>query len=387
MCFFTGTRAEYGILKNLFDEAMKCDDIEFQLVVSGMHLSPEFGLTLSEIEKDGFSIDDKVEILLSSDTPLGMLKSMGLGLLGYGETLNRLKPDMVIALGDRYEVMAFTIASTVLRIPVAHIHGGEITEGVFDEAFRHCITKMSHLHFTSTEDYRKRVVQMGEQPDRVFNVGALGIDNIMNLTLIPKRELESKLNFRFGSHNVLVTYHPETLEPGMSKVHFDNLLEVLRGLVDTKIIFTKANADPEGWAINGLIEEFVVHNSDKALSFSSLGVLDYLSMMQYIDAVVGNSSSGIIEAPSLKKGTINIGNRQKGRIRARSVIDCEPTKESIIKAFERLFSMDFQKELSQVENPYGEGKAAHKIIELLNQNISLILNNKKAFFDIQNVSW
>jgi UDP-hydrolysing UDP-N-acetyl-D-glucosamine 2-epimerase len=377
VCIFTGTRAEYGLLKPLMEEIKKEPSLELQIVASGMHLSPEFGLTYKEIEKDGFKIDEKVEILLSSDTPVGICKSIGLGVISYSETLERLKPDIVVILGDRFEALAFAIASFVHRIPIAHLYGGELTYGAIDEAFRHSITKMSYLHFTSTEEYRKIILQLGESPDRVFNVGALGIDNIRKMKLLSKKELESKLGFKFGKKNFLVTYHPVTLEKGTSKKQFENLLSVLEEYKDIKLIFTKANADTEGRIINYMIDKFVQYNKERAIAFTSMGQLLYLSTMQYVDAVVGNSSSGIIEAPSFKIGTINIGDRQKGRIKAESVIDCEPTKESIRRAIEILYSTSFQSKLKNVVNPYGDGHAAKRIVRVLSStNISTL---KKDF--------
>jgi UDP-hydrolysing UDP-N-acetyl-D-glucosamine 2-epimerase len=381
ICVFTGTRAEYGLLKPLMDEIKKEPALELQIVASAMHLSPEFGLTYKEIEKDGFKIDEKVEMLLSSDTPVGICKSIGLGVISYSEVLERLKPDIVVILGDRFEALAFAIASFIHRIPIAHLYGGEATYGLIDEGIRHSITKMSYLHFTSTEEYRKVVIQLGEAPERVFNVGALGIDNIKKMKLLTKEELEKRLNFKFGKRNLLVTYHPVTLEKGTSREHFENLLAVLDELEEVKIIFTKANADTEGRIINYMIDEFVERHKDKAIAFTSMGQLLYLSTMKYVDAVVGNSSSGIIEAPSFKIGTINIGDRQKGRIRAKSVIDCEPTKESIRKAFELLYSSEFQNQLKKVVNPYGDGKAAERIVKVL--KTFDIASIKKEFFRIK----
>ena len=380
ICVFTGTRAEYGLLKPLMEEIRKEPSLELQVVSSAMHLSPEFGLTYKEIEKDGFKINEKVEMLLSSDTPVGICKSIGLGVISYSEVLERLKPDIVVVLGDRFEALAFAIASYVHRIPIAHLYGGESTYGVIDEAFRHAITKMSYLHFTSTEEYKKVVIQLGEDPKRVFNVGALGIDNIKKMKLLTKEELERQLNFKFGQKNFLVTYHPVTLEKGTTEKNFQNLLSVLEELKNVKIIFTKANADTEGRIINYMIDKFVAKNKDRAKAFTSMGQLLYLSTMQYVDAVVGNSSSGIIEVPSLKIGTINIGDRQKGRIKAISVIDCESTEESIKKAVETLYSPKFQNLLKKVINPYGDGHSAEKILEILKSvNLSSV---KKEFYRI-----
>ena len=385
VCIFTGTRAEYGLLKPLMDEIKSDPDLELQIVASCMHLSPEFGLTYQEIEKDGFNIDEKVEMLLSSDTPSGILKSMGLGMIGYTDALNRLKPDITVVLGDRFEALAFAIASFVNRIPIAHLYGGEATEGLIDEGIRHCITKLSYLHFTSTEEYRRRVIQLGEEPQRVFNVGALGIDNIKKMKLLTKNEIESKLGIKFKSKNLLITYHPVTLKKDESEKEFKALLNVLKEIEDTLFIFTKPNADTEGRKIINLIEEFVKENSGKAVVFTSLGQLKYLSIMQYVDAVVGNSSSGIIEAPSLKVPTINIGDRQKGRIRAKSIIDCKGTEEDIKRALVIIYDKNFRENLQNIDNPYGDGNSASKIKNIL--KVHKINSIEKSFYNINFNLW
>ncbi len=380
VCIFTGTRAEYGLLKPLMDEIKSDPDLELQIIASCMHLSPEFGLTYKEIEKDGFKIDEKVEMLLSSDTPSGIVKSMGLGMIGYTDALNRLKPDITVVLGDRFEALAFAIASYVNRIPIAHLYGGEATEGLIDEGIRHCITKLSYLHFTSTEEYRKRVIQLGEEPERVFNVGALGIDNIKKMKLLTKNEIESKLGIKFKSKNLLITYHPVTLKKDESEKEFKALLNVLREMEDTLFIFTKPNADPEGRKIIKLIEKFVKENNHKGIVFTSLGQLYYLSIMQYVDAVVGNSSSGIIEAPSLKVPTINIGDRQKGRIKAESIIDCKGTEEDIKRALDIIYDKNFRESLKNINNPYGDGNSAVRIKEIL--KTYKINSIEKSFYKI-----
>jgi len=385
VCIFTGTRAEYGLLKPLMDEIKSDPDLELQIVASCMHLSPEFGLTYQEIEKDGFNIDEKVEMLLSSDTPSGIVKSMGVGMIGYTDALNRLKPDITVVLGDRFEALAFAIASFVNRIPIAHLYGGEATEGLIDEGIRHCITKLSYLHFTSTEEYRRRVIQLGEEPQRVFNVGALGIDNIKKMKLLTKNEIESKLGIKFKSKNLLITYHPVTLKKDESEKEFKALLNVLKEIEDTLFIFTKPNADTEGRKIINLIEEFVKENSGKAVVFTSLGQLKYLSIMQYVDAVVGNSSSGIIEAPSLKVPTINIGDRQKGRIRAKSIIDCKGTEEDIKRALVIIYDKNFRENLQNIDNPYGDGNSASKIKNIL--KVHKINSIEKSFYNINFNLW
>jgi GDP/UDP-N,N'-diacetylbacillosamine 2-epimerase (hydrolysing) len=365
ICIFTGTRAEYGLLRPLMGEIKKDRAFKLQLLVSGMHLSQEFGLTYKEIEKDGFRIDEKIEILLSSDTTVGLSKSIGLGLVSFCEAYERLKPAIVVILGDRFEAFAAATAAMVSRIPIAHLNGGEATFGQIDEAIRHSITKMSHLHFTSMEEYRKKVIQLGEHPDRVFNVGAIGLDNIKKLKLLTKKTLERQLNFKFGKHNLLVTFHPVTLEKNTSQRQFQNLLSALDGLKDTHIILTKANADTDGRVINRMIDDYVYRNPDRVAAFASMGQQKYLSTMRLVDGVVGNSSSGIVEAPSFKIGTINIGDRQKGRIRTSSIIDCRPMKENIRKAIEKLYCDKFQKLLKDVTNPYGNGNTASQIRSIL----------------------
>ena len=383
VCIVTGSRSEYGVLKLLMRRIENDSGLSLQLLATGMHLSKEFGFTYKEIEKDGFKINKRIDILLESDKAIGIAKSTVKAIEGFAKAYKELKPEIIVVLGDRFEIFGAAIAAHISRIPIAHIHGGELTEGAFDDAFRHFITKMSHLHFTATEEYRKRVIQLGENPKRVFNVGAIGLDNIKKLKLFPKKELENNLNFRFNKHNFLITFHPVTLENNTSKKQFQNLLNAFKELKDTNIIFTKTNADTGGRIINAMIDSYTKRNKGRAISFASLGRLRYLSTMQYVDAVVGNSSSGIIEAPSFKIGTINIGDRQKGRIKADSVIDCNPSKESILMAFKILYSKKFQKKLKDVKNPYGEeGDVSKKIKEIIKKrDLSDIL--KKEFYDIK----
>jgi len=382
VCIVTGSRAEYGLLKPLIDEIAMDGDLTPCVMVTGSHLAPEFGMTYREIEEDGVPIAEKIAILLSSDTPVGIAKSMGLGLMGFAEAYARHNPAVVVGLGDRFELFSAVSAALVARLPVAHIHGGELTEGAIDDALRHAITKMSHLHFTATETYRRRVIQLGEPPDRVFAVGALGLDNILRLPLLSRRELERELDLPLDIPTLLVTFHPVTLEGrGQSVRQIEALFEVLDELPETKVIFTRANADTDGRALNELVDGYVARNPARTRAFASLGRLKYLSLLQYVVAVIGNSSSGIIEAPSFRVGTINIGDRQKGRIRAASVIDCAPTSEGIRAAFATLFSPRFRQGLESVVNPYGDGMAARRITETLK---SFRLGNlvKKSFYDI-----
>lgn len=381
ICVVTGTRAEYGLLYWLMKEIEADSELELQLIVTGMHLSPEFGLTYKTIEKD-FKIDKKIEMLLSSDTSVGISKSMGLAQISFAEAYDELKPDILVVLGDRYEIFSAVSAAMIARISIAHLHGGETTEGAFDESIRHSITKMSHLHFTATDEYRNRVIQLGEQPERVFNVGGMGIENIKRLKLLSRYEFEKSIDFKLNKKNILVTFHPVTLENSTAKEQFEELLDAIYELRDTCIIFTKANSDTDGRVINQMIDEYVAKNSHKSVGFTSLGQLRYLSALQHVDAVVGNSSSGLAEAPSFKIGTINIGDRQKGRISAKSVIDCEPKKTSITQAFEKLYSREFKEILKRVENPYGNGCASE---EITNQLKKIKLDNilKKQFYDLK----
>lgn len=382
ICVVTGTRAEYGLLFWLLKEIQADKDLELQLIVTGMHLSPEFGLTYKEIQKD-FKITKKVEMLLSSDSHVGISKSMGLAQIGFAEAYEELKPDMLVVLGDRYEIFSAASAAMIANIPIAHIHGGETTEGAFDEAIRHSITKMSHLHFTSTKEYQNRVIQLGENPKRVFNVGAMGIQSIKKLKLLSKEEFEKSIDFKLNKKNILVTFHPVTLENATAKEQFQELLNAIDELKDTHIIFTKANSDKDGRVINKMIDDYASKNSNKCVGFASLGQLRYLSALKFIDATVGNSSSGLLEAPSFKIGTINIGDRQKGRIKASSVINAKPTQKDINKAFKKLYSQEFQNVLKSTCNPYDNGSTSKKIKEIIKEtSLKGILN--KSFYDIGN---
>jgi len=381
VCVVTGTRAEYGLLRWAMEEIRNSPDLQLQIIATGMHLSPEFGLTVKAIKEDGFSIDRKIEMLLSSDTSVGITKSMGLGMIGFADALADLQPDLMLLLGDRFEIFAAASAAMIARIPIAHIHGGETTEGAFDEAIRHSITKMSHLHFTSTEAYRKRVIQLGEQPNRVFNVGAVGIDNIKRLNLLSREAFEGSINFKLAKRNLLVTYHPVTLEENAAETQCKALLDALDAQNETHIIFTKANADTDGRIINAMIDQYVMKHPSSSVAFTSLGQLRYLSAMQYMDGVVGNSSSGLLEVPSFQVGTINIGDRQRGRIKAESVIDCGQSLDNIQHALDKLFSEEFQKRVSQVKSPYGDGGSAEKIVSVI-QACKLDEILKKQFLDL-----
>lgn len=380
VCVVTGSRAEYGLLYWLMKEIQESPNLQLQVIAAGMHLSPKYGLTYREIEKDGFSIDCKVDMLLNSDTHLGVTKSMALGFVGFGEALQNLKPDLMVVLGDRFEIFTSVAAAMIACIPVAHLHGGEVTEGAIDESIRHSITKMSHLHFVAAEEYRKRVIQLGEHPDRVFLVGGLGLDNIKKLKLLDRSSLEEALDFKLGPKNLLVTFHPATLEGDAATHQMTELLTALDTLEDTHLIFTMPNADAGNRALFDQIEKYVANHANSR-SYTSLGSLRYLSCIKHVDAVVGNSSSGLLEVPSFLKGTINIGDRQRGRLEAESAINCSPDKKSISDALQKLYSPDFQEKLKFIKNPYGDGGASRRIIEII-RSVSLENILKKSFYDI-----
>lgn len=385
ICVVTGTRAEYGLLRWVMEGIRQSPVLELELIATGAHLSPEFGLTYRDIQADGFRIDRRVEMLLSSDTPVGVTKSLGLGILGFADALAEQKPDLILILGDRYEIFAAAVAAMVARIPIAHLHGGETTEGAIDEAIRHAITKLAHLHFVAAEDYRRRVIQLGEAPDRVFLVGGLGIDNIINLELEDRAALEAALDFRLGPKNLLVTFHPVTLETGTAADQMAELLAALETLPDTHLIFTLPNADTEGRGLVRQINAFVDRHPQRAKAFTSMGQLRYLSAVAQVDAVVGNSSSGLAEVPTLKKPTINIGDRQRGRLRAASVIDCAPQRAAILAALREIETPEFQARLATTVNPYGNGGASEAIVAALEslaaQPFDLLL--KKRFQDLE----
>lgn len=381
ICIVTGSRAEYGLLYWLMKEIQSDNELELQIIATGMHLSPEFGLTYKVIEEDGFSINAKVEMLLSSDTSVGIAKSIGLGVIGFADALERLKPDIIVLLGDRYEILAAAQATMVARIPIAHLHGGEATEGLIDEAIRHAVTKMSHFHFVAAEPYRQRVIQLGENPDKVLSFGAPGLDNIKRLSLLNKEDFENSINFRLGKINFLVTYHPVTLSDQGPQHAMQELFRALDHFKDAKMIFTKPNADTDGRVICQMIDGYVARQPDRVIATTSLGQLRYLSAIKHVDAVIGNSSSGLIEAPALKKPTINLGDRQRGRLKADSVIDCNENAKTIIAAIQKALSADFMLSISNVLSPYGEGNASVHIKDYL-KNVNLKDVLQKKFFDM-----
>jgi len=380
ICVITGTRADYGLLKNIIKLLNDSDKFELQLIITGTHLSNKYGETLKEIESDGFNINHKIDLNLKSDTPKAITKSTSIGLDGFGNALSILKPDMNLVLGDRYEILSAVIASMFARIPIAHLHGGELTMGAIDDSIRHSITKFSHLHFVATEEYRNRVIQLGENPKTVFNVGGLGVDAIKKIKLIKKNDLEKLLGFSFLEKNLLITFHPVTLDDNSSSNQLIELLDALSKFKDTLLIFTAPNSDTDNLVIFDLIENFVSKNSN-AFSFKSLGQLRYFSCLAHVDAVVGNSSSGLTEVPTFKKATINIGDRQKGRIQATSIVNCKPVSANIQKAIKKSYTDEFKKILSNTINPYGNGGSSESIINTLDSTDfnSLI---KKRFYDL-----
>lgn len=383
VCVVTATRAEYGLLKPVIDRVYKSEELALQLIVTGMHLSMEFGLTYKEIEEDGYPITAKIEMLLGSDTPAGITKSMGVELIGFADCFAVYRPDIVVILGDRYEMLMVAASAMVAGIPIAHIHGGELTEGIIDDPIRHSITKMSYLHFTATEKYRRRVIQLGEMPQRVYNVGALGVECIKEVKLLNREELEETLDFRFQFPTILVTYHPVSQEAISCHRQFQDILDCIDRHKEISVIFTKANADVDGRVINEMIDNYVSVNRDRCRVYTSLGQLKYLSTLQFCDAVVGNSSSGIAEVPSYKIPTVNIGNRQKGRIYAESVINCPNDSGRIEEALMKALSSEFRNRIANVTNPYEGERTSERIVETIRREVCQGMDVKKDFYDLK----
>jgi len=381
VCVPTGARADYGLLYWLLRELGADSECELQLVVTGMHLSPEFGMTVNVIEADGFDTSERVEMLLSGDSPAAITKSIGLGVIGFADVLGRLSPDVIVLLGDRFEMLAAAQAAMVAGVPIAHLHGGESTEGLIDEAIRHAVTKMAHLHFVAAEPYRRRVIQMGESPERVFNVGAIGLDHLKRTTLLSTAELEAELDLGLSSPVFLVTHHPETLVPEDQTAGLRELLEALDGFPDAKVVITYPNADTHGRTLIPMIEEFAVARPGRVKAVRSLGQQRYLSLLRAADVVVGNSSSGIIEAPSVQTPTVNVGSRQAGRLRADSVLDVEPSSSAIMAAIREALSERMQTLASRVSNPYGEGAVAPQVVRHLKE-IDLRAATHKRFWEL-----
>ena len=381
VCVVTGSRAEYGLLQPLMSSIRSSNKLDLQIIVTGSHLSVSHGLTFQVIESDGFKIDRKIDLFLDDDSASGISKSIGSAISKFADVFSELEPEIIILLGDRYEILACSVAALIAGLPIGHLHGGEITEGAIDDAIRHAVTKMSHLHFVAAESYRRRVIQLGENPNRVFLVGGLGVDSIRKMPLLNRQHLEKSLDLKFISKNLLITFHPVTLENDNGISQMNELLHALKNFSDTNLIFTLPNADTGNLEFITLINEFVKSRSN-AWSFSSLGQQRYLSCIAQVDAVVGNSSSGLAEVPSFKKGTVNIGERQKGRLRANSIIDCNPDRQSITRAIKKIYSYEFQSTLSDTRNPYGDGGATEKIVKVLEEQEFTKLKYK-SFFDIK----
>ncbi len=380
ICVFTGGRAEYGILRPLLKEIKKSKDLELKLIVSGMHMSREFGLTYQVIEKDGFRCDEKIEVILSSDTPVAVSKSVGLGLISFSEAFDRIKPDLLLVLGDRFETFSAASAAMISRIPIAHIQGGEMTYGAIDDHFRHAVTKMSQIHFVTTDNYKKRVIQLGEHPKNVFNVGALNVDSMKKVKVLKKSEVEKKIGLSLQKTTILVTFHPVTLEKENTEYYFKNILHALDHFNDCNIIFTKTNADTDGRIINSLIDEYTINHKNVS-SFVSMGQELYVSTLKYIDLVLGNSSSGIIETPTFRVPTVNLGDREKGRIMAKNVINSEYSEAKIKKAILRGLSQSFKTKIKKMKSPYDNGETARKICKII-QKYKIPKNTKKEFYNL-----
>ena len=379
----TSTRADYGLLSCVIKKLIRDKEVNVRVVATGMHLSPEFGLTYKDVENDGIRIDRKIEILMSSDTPVSMSKTMGMAMISFADYFEEVCPDALLVLGDRYETLAVCCAALNAKIPIIHLHGGETTEGAIDEAIRHSITKMSYLHFTSTEEYRHRVIQLGENPERVYNVGSLGVENVLNQTLLSREALESELKLQLNMPYAVVTYHPVTLEDRDICETVKIFLDALDQNKDMFYIITKSNADAGGRQINLMMEEYAEHR-DNVQVYDSLGMIKYLSAVKYSEIVIGNSSSGILEVPSFKIPTVNIGDRQKGRIRAESVIDCNEDTESIVRAIKKARTPEFRKQCSQVKNPYEGVRTSDTIVEIIKEKLfDKKVEIKKKFYDIK----
>lgn len=379
----TSTRADYGLLSCVIKKLIRDKEVNVRVVATGMHLSPEFGLTYKDVENDGIRIDRKIEILMSSDTSVSMSKTMGMAMISFADYFEEVCPDALLVLGDRYETLAVCCAALNAKIPIIHLHGGETTEGAIDEAIRHSITKMSYLHFTSTEEYRHRVIQLGENPERVYNVGSLGVENVLNQTLLSREALESELKLQLNMPYAVVTYHPVTLEDRDICETVKIFLDALDQNKDMFYIITKSNADAGGRQINLMMEEYAEHR-DNVQVYDSLGMIKYLSAVKYSEIVIGNSSSGILEVPSFKIPTVNIGDRQKGRIRAESVIDCNEDTESIVRAIKKARTPEFRKQCSQVKNPYEGVRTSDTIVEIIKEKLfDKKVEIKKKFYDIK----
>ena len=382
ICVITGTRAEYGLFSGLMAKIKKYKKLKLQVLATGTHLSKKHGYTYKEIINDGFKINAKVDLHLSNDQPSSILKSMGIGLKSYAKSFSKLKPDLILVIGDRYETFSAAVAAHFSKIPIAHIHGGESTEGSLDEALRHSISKMSYLHFVAAKKYKETVVQLGENPKRVFNVGGLGADNIKETEFLKLAELQKILKIKFRKKNLIINYHPATLKKFSDKKDFNEVLKSLKEIKNCSIIFTMPNSDQGNQAILTMMKHFIKKNKN-AYFFKSMGKKIFLSCLKYTDCMIGNSSSGLLEMPYFKKATINIGDRQKGRIVASSVINTKANQKDIIKAINKVFSKKFHHKLKKTKALYGNGNTSLKIIKILKKiKIKNIYN--KSFYRIKN---
>ena len=378
----TATRAEYGILRNVIDKIEKSAQLELCLMVTGTHLVPEYGMTVGEIVQDGYTIAEKIDVLLASDTPAAISKTMGLTMISFAEAFERQKPDCLVVLGDRYELVAVCSAAMNAGIPIAHISGGETTQGAIDESVRHCITKMSYLHFPACETYRRRIIQLGEEPERVYNFGDVGVEAVRLIPVMTKPELEQSIDFLLDKPYMSVTFHPVTLEAHEAERQMQELLDALDTFVDMKFVFTKANADAGGRKINEMIDAFVAGH-DNCAAFASLGIKRYINLLRFCDGIIGNSSSGIVEAPAIGIPTVNIGNRQKGRLQADSILNCAPDREEIIRTVRESQTKEFQERARNTVNPYGDGNTSEKIVQTITEYLyqdKICL--EKKFYDV-----
>lgn len=383
ICVATGTRAEYGLLRRLMYRIKEAAETQLQVVVTNMHVSEKYGYTYKEIEADGFTINYRIPIIDGEEANDGHSTAMEVSraLKGFADAYQTLHPNIIVVLGDRYEMLAAATAALLMRIPIAHISGGDVTEGAYDDAIRHSITKMSQLHFPTTEEYRKRIIQLGEQPDRVFNVGAQGVENVKKLALFSKEDIEQEISFKIDERTILVTYHPVTLGHRSAKEDIEEFIAALEERKDIRVIFTMPNSDTGSCFIVDAINDFVNKNAERTRAYKSLGVVRYLSVMRQVAAVVGNSSSGLVEVPSFGIPTLNIGDRQKGRIFAESVVNCKTDKESILEGLEKVMSKHFREYASTVHNPY-EGKNTTEEIFKIISTYPLEQLKQKRFYDI-----
>ncbi len=380
ICVVTGSRAEYGLLYWLLKEIDSDPDLELQLVVTGMHLSHEFGYSVERIKSDGFTVADQIEILLSSDTHVGMAKSTGLGVISFADSFRRLSPDIIVLFGDRFEIFSAAITANMMNIPIAHVHGGELSAGSIDDSMRHAITKLAHVHFPIADEYKRRILQMGEAEKNVFNCGAPGLDYLDHCQFKTRQELVAELGITFSEkNNFLITLHASTRDTRSPEKNIDQLISALANFPEATLFFTQANCDAGGEAINNYLREYCSKNKN-AYVFKELGIENYLSLAKQVDVIIGNSSSGLIEVPCLRKPTVNIGSRQLGRIKVTSVVDVELNEQEITQAIKLALSRDFQENISAMTIPFKQDKTSYRIKEIL-KKIALTGLCSKHFVD------